>query len=235
MRDVLRLLADTANVNLVVGDDVVGKVTLKLVHVRVGCRGVRDRGGPAPADHRRRGHRDGARGEVIVRRAPWIDRPRNRSGSQRDRLAVRDERQRHRVQAVAQPGRRWAIVEHVAEVGIATHAADLDPAHAVADILDVLHVVGIERLEERRPAGAGLELRVGLEQRQATQPARVDAGLLVIEEQPAERTLGPLVQDHVALLGGERCRERLDARLGQRGDVVTGTRTSHTQRIRRNP
>jgi len=31
IRDVLRLLADTANVNLVVADDVTGQVTLKLV------------------------------------------------------------------------------------------------------------------------------------------------------------------------------------------------------------
>lgn len=33
LRDVLRLIADTANINLIVGDDVDGKVTLKLVHV----------------------------------------------------------------------------------------------------------------------------------------------------------------------------------------------------------
>jgi type IV pilus assembly protein PilQ len=33
VRDVLRLLADTANVNLVVGDDVTGKVTLKVKRV----------------------------------------------------------------------------------------------------------------------------------------------------------------------------------------------------------
>ncbi|MEO8554700.1 MAG: hypothetical protein ABI678_32205, partial [Kofleriaceae bacterium] len=33
VRDVLRLLADTANVNLVVGDDVTGKVTLRVKHV----------------------------------------------------------------------------------------------------------------------------------------------------------------------------------------------------------
>jgi len=32
IRDVLRLLADTANINLVVGDDVTGQVTLKLTH-----------------------------------------------------------------------------------------------------------------------------------------------------------------------------------------------------------
>jgi type II secretory pathway component HofQ len=33
VRDVLRLLADTANVNLVIADDVAGKVTLKLKRV----------------------------------------------------------------------------------------------------------------------------------------------------------------------------------------------------------
>jgi type IV pilus assembly protein PilQ len=33
IRDVLRLLADTANINLVVGDSVTGKVTMKLRRV----------------------------------------------------------------------------------------------------------------------------------------------------------------------------------------------------------
>jgi type IV pilus assembly protein PilQ len=33
LHDVLRLLADTANINLVVGDKVTGKVTLRMKHV----------------------------------------------------------------------------------------------------------------------------------------------------------------------------------------------------------
>ena len=92
-------------------------------------------------------------------------------------------------------------------------------------------VVGIERLEEARPAGARLELRVRLEQRQTAQPARVDAGLLVVEEQAAERALGALVQDDVALFGGEVGGERGDAVVGESGEVVSGAGGRHSFRF----
>src|SRR5205807_4026221 len=147
--------------------------------------------------------------------------------AQSERLTLLAKFKRYRVQAVALMGRRWAVVEHVAEVRVAARTADLDPAHAVAVVGEIRHVVGIERLEEARPAGARVELRIRREQRQTAQPAHVRARLLVVEEQAAERPLGALVEDHVALFGREAGRERLDARRGQSGDVVAGFRGGH--------
>src|SRR6185436_7308655 len=59
---------------------------------------------------------------------------RSRLATQRQRLAGVGEGERDRVQAVALMGRRRAIVEHVAQVGVAALAADLDADHAVAVI-----------------------------------------------------------------------------------------------------
>src|SRR5262245_16727728 len=85
--------------------------------------------------------------------------------------ARRHELHRHRVQAIAPARRPRAVVEHVAEVAVAAAAADLGADHAVALVDQLRDVIGIERLSEARPAGARLELRIGLEKRQAAQTA----------------------------------------------------------------
>src|SRR5207245_10584640 len=66
----------------------------------------------------------------------------------------REELQRGGVEAVAMTGRRWPVGEHVPEVTVAAPATDLDALHAVRAVAQEREVVGVERLVERRPAGA---------------------------------------------------------------------------------
>src|SRR5271169_2564125 len=65
-----------------------------------------------------------------------------------------DEQQRCRVHAVAQAGRLGAVVEDVAEVGVALGALDLVAGHAQAAVGVLLHVLLRDGLPEAGPAGA---------------------------------------------------------------------------------
>src|SRR5262249_13336052 len=98
---------------------------------------------------------------------------------------------------------------------------------AVARILELEDVLGVVWLEEARPSGARFELRVRREQRQSAQPAHVRALVLVVQEKPAERALGSLMQDHVALLRRKPGGDRFDPLRRERSDVVAGTRCGH--------
>src|ERR1041384_6506589 len=74
------------------------------------------------------------------------------------------EAQRGRVDAVAQAGRRRAVREYVAEGGVAEGADERGSHHAVAAVDFFDDVVRVQRAEIARPAAAGIELGVGLEQ-----------------------------------------------------------------------
>ena len=74
-----------------------------------------------------------------------------------------------------------------------------------------------EGLGEARPAGAAFELGAAVEQRQAAQPAGVDARALLIEEDAAERRLGAVFQQDAPLLLAEVGDQRLELLLGRRG------------------
>src|SRR5258708_26168426 len=84
---------------------------------------------------------------------------------------------------------RWRrpVGKHVPEVAVAAPAADLDALHAVRAITQRREVVGVERLVERRPARARLELRRRPEQRQPAQAAAVHTLVLVAQQAAAER------------------------------------------------
>ncbi len=99
------------------------------------------------------------------------------------------------------PGRRRAVGEDVAQVAVAAGAQDFDPQHPVAAIGVRRHVLVGHRLEEARPAGARVELRVRGKERQAAADARVDAVPLVVEQRAAERPLGPMRARNLELLG----------------------------------
>ena len=114
------------------------------------------------------------------------------------------ERQRLGVHAVAQSRRPRPVVEDVPEVAVAAGAEDLDPPHAVAAVLFGDDVLVGDRLEEARPAGAGIELRVRGEERQTAADAGVDALPLVVEERAAERPLGALAARDLELLAGQQ-------------------------------
>src|SRR5262249_33436079 len=76
------------------------------------------------------------------------------------------------------------------EVRVAGGAADLDPPHAVARVDLGLDRVLPGGLEEARPAGAGVELRVGAEQLGAARTAPEDAVLLHAVEAARRGRLG---------------------------------------------
>src|SRR5260370_30560116 len=100
-------------------------------------------------------------------------------------------------------GGSWAIREYVPQVAAAARANLFDTHHPVACVPDALDVQLGERLEEARPAGAGIEFGIGPEQRQPAEPARVDAVLLVVEKDTAEGGLGAMFQEHAALVAGK--------------------------------
>src|SRR5262249_42529126 len=118
-------------------------------------------------------------------------------------LLLGDEAQRHRVHAVAQAGRRRAVVEDVAEVRAAAAALDLDAREAEQVVLLGVDQLLAQRRPEARPAGAGVELGGRREQRVAAGDADVGADALEVLVLAGERALGPLLARHRVLLGGE--------------------------------
>ena len=76
----------------------------------------------------------------------------------------RPEVQGHTVDAVAEAGRRRAVLEHVALVSTAPGAVDLGPDHEQAIVLRGADRA-LDRRPEARPAGAAVELRLRREQR----------------------------------------------------------------------
>src|SRR5882724_8264688 len=103
-------------------------------------------------------------------------------------------------------GRRWPVGEHVPEVAVAAPATDLDALHAIRAVAQERQVIGVVRLVERRPAGAGLELGRRPKERQPAQPAPVHTLVFVVQKAAAERRLGAVVEEDPPLLGGEVAR-----------------------------
>ena len=89
--------------------------------------------------------------------------------------SLRLQLQRGRVDAVAQAGRAGAVVEDVAEMAVALRAQHLGADHAVAGIAFLVDMALDRGLGEARPAAAGIELGVGLEQRLAAAGADIGA------------------------------------------------------------
>src|SRR5262249_1799097 len=78
-------------------------------------------------------------------------------------LSVRPEAHGMSVHAVTKPGRLRPVREDVTEMCVDAGAAYLDPAHAMAAILDPAPHARLDRLEKARPAAAGIELGIGAE------------------------------------------------------------------------
>src|SRR5690606_16343888 len=93
--------------------------------------------------------------------------------------------------------------EHVAEVAVAARAAHLGADHAVGAVLVLGDRVAGDRLRERRPAGAGLVLLAGAEERVAAGGADVGARFLGADEAALPRPLGAVLAEHLVLLGRE--------------------------------
>jgi hypothetical protein len=96
----------------------------------------------------------------------------------------------------------------MAQMAAAARAYDFGADHAVAGIAHLADMGPIVGFEEAGPAGAGIELGAGAEQRQPAQPAAVDALALVVEEHAAERRIGAVLQQHPAFVGRQAGFER---------------------------
>src|SRR5690606_12376154 len=117
-------------------------------------------------------------------------------------LRLRNEVQRGRVDAVAQPGRRRTVGEHMPQVRITARAAGLDAAHAMAEVFVLGHGFDVHGRVEARPAAARVVLGVRFKQRAATGHAAVLARLLVVPVFAGERRLGGrAAADRVLLVG----------------------------------
>src|SRR5262245_34900583 len=130
-------------------------------------------------------------------------------GAARPRIAVRRagsaalEVERAGVDAVAQARRAGAVGEDVAEVAAAARTRHLRPHHPVGRVDLRVDAVERGRLDEARPAGARVELRLGAEQLRPTAGAAVDARLLRVDVGAGEGPLGALPAQHLVLLRAE--------------------------------
>ncbi len=122
------------------------------------------------------------------------------------------------------PCRRRAILEHMAKMARATLAADLDPPHAVAAILDMADMVSVEGLGEAGPARAGLELCARSEQRQPAEAAGIDAILLIVQKETAEGSFRAVLQQHPAFFRRQAFRQLRHLRRPQGGDLIARRR-----------
>src|SRR6476660_3006574 len=125
----------------------------------------------------------------------------------------RDEFQRDAVHAVAEPGGRRPVVEHVTEMAAAAAAMDLIPHHAERVVCVGQHRA-LDGLVEAWPAGAAVELGLRIEQRQAASGAGEGAGAVLVVERAGECALGVLLAQHRILLW----RQQLSPFLWRVGD-----------------
>ena len=126
--------------------------------------------------------------------------PRRRRQASSRRLAA-VQLQRAAVDAVALAALvRRAVVEDVAEVGVAVLADDLGAAHEEAVVGAQLDVLEVGRLGEAGPAGAGVELGVGGEELGAAADAAVHAGGLLVDVGAGEGALGAGLAGDLVLL-----------------------------------
>src|SRR4249920_1251888 len=91
----------------------------------------------------------------------------------------RDEFQRYAVDAVAQTGRRRAVIEHMAKMTAAAAAMTLVAHHAEGGVGVFQHRV-LDRLVETRPARAAVEFGFRIEERQVASGARKSAGAVLL-------------------------------------------------------
>src|SRR5579872_378587 len=92
------------------------------------------------------------------------------------RSLLRIELQRRRVDAVSQPSRPRAVVEHVTQMRVASGAQDFRPEHSVAAVDVLVHAVVGDRAGKARPTAARIEFRIGLEEFGTAAYAAIDAG-----------------------------------------------------------
>lgn len=114
--------------------------------------------------------------------------------------AFGDEAQGSAVDAVAQAAERFrAVVEHMAQVGIAGRASHFGTYHAVRRVGQFRHECIIDRFRERRPSAARVELVGGEEQRLAGGDVHVDSLFMVVPVFVGKRAFRSVSLCHVVL------------------------------------
>jgi len=88
-------------------------------------------------------------------------------------------------------------------VAVALKAPDLHPLHAVAEIGLLLHVLIFQGPGEAGPAGSGVELVQGGEERLAGDHIHIDAWLFVVPELVVEGRLSAALLGYMELQGGQ--------------------------------
>src|SRR5690606_13437394 len=102
--------------------------------------------------------------------------------------------------AVAKARGRRPVREDVPQVAVATGANQLGAVHAMRGVQPLAHGPG-QRLGERRPPRAGLELDAGLVERVTACGAHVRARVLGPHVTAHVRRLGAALAQHLVLLG----------------------------------
>ena len=114
-----------------------------------------------------------------------------------------DETHRRGVHAVAQAGRRGAVLENVAEVGVGVFRANFGADHEELAIALRDHVLRLERAREARPAGSGVVFVERREERLTRNDVDVNARLLVVPVFVTKSRLGTVVLRDLVLDGGQ--------------------------------
>ena len=114
-----------------------------------------------------------------------------------------DEAQSGFVDAIAESGGRRAVVEHVAQVGVAQAAQDFGAVHEEAVVGLGVDVFGGDGRGVAGPAGAGIELGGGAEERVAAADAAVESGGFRLIVGAGEGRVGGAAARGPILLRGE--------------------------------
>jgi len=118
-------------------------------------------------------------------------------------LALGREVERDGVDAITQPGRRWAIVKDLALLRAATGAHDLRSHHSVAGVANLAQVFFGKWRGETWPAGAAFKLRAGFEQWQPAQAARIYPLAFLAEKDTAKRLFIAVIEHDTPLFRTE--------------------------------
>jgi hypothetical protein len=118
----------------------------------------------------------------------------------RQRLSLLSESQGDGVQAMTFASRCGAIWKHMTQMAAAARTDFLKPNHSIARITHATDMGFIIGFEETRPAGPGIKLGAGPEERQAAKAAGVNTVLMIVEEYAAEGSLGAVLEQHAPLV-----------------------------------
>jgi hypothetical protein len=119
-----------------------------------------------------------------------------------------------------------AVLEDMTEVPATRGADDLRAHNPVARVDARLDRLELRRLDEARPAGARVELRVGAEQLRPAPRAAVDPRLLGVGVRARERPFGRLLPQHGVLLRREALAPLLVRQLDASRHHITTSETA---------